>query len=100
MQNISPGLVENDILTTAGEIRGEKGDNNELVKYMPRLKPEEVAQAVIFAITAPQNVLVSFVLEKVVFVLKQTFGAIKRRERTRFVQLKSKKKSLRNSQME
>lgn len=53
IQNISPGLVENDILTTNGT------DDNELVKYMPRLKPEDVAQAVIFAITAPQHVLVS-----------------------------------------
>lgn len=52
-QNISPGLVENDILTTHGS------DDNELVKYMPRLKGEDVAQAVIFAITTPQNVLVS-----------------------------------------
>lgn len=52
-QNISPGLVENDILTTHGT------DDSELVKYMPRLKPEDVAQAVIFAITTPQHVLVS-----------------------------------------
>lgn len=55
-QNISPGLVENDILTTHGS------DNSELVKYMPRLKPEDVAQAVLFAITAPQHVLVSLIL--------------------------------------
>lgn len=54
MQNISPGLVENDILTTHGS------DNNELVKYMPRLKPEDVAKAIIFAITAAPDVLVSF----------------------------------------
>lgn len=53
MQNISPGLVENDILTTHGT------DDNELVKYMPRLKPEDVAKAVIFAITASADVLVS-----------------------------------------
>lgn len=45
--------MENDILTTHGS------DDNELVKYMPRLKPEDVAQAVIFAITTPQHVLVS-----------------------------------------
>lgn len=54
-KNISPGLVENDILTTHGS------DDNELVKYMPRLKGDDVAQAVIFAITTPQHVLVSFV---------------------------------------
>lgn len=53
MQNISPGLVENDILTTHGS------DNNEFVRYMPRLKPEDVAKAVIFAITMPADVLVS-----------------------------------------
>lgn len=53
IQNISPGLVENDILTT------QIHDNNELVKYMPRLKPEDVAHTVIFAITTPQHVLVS-----------------------------------------
>ena len=45
--------MENDILTTHG------CDDNELVKYMPRLKPEDVAQAVIFAITTPPHVLVS-----------------------------------------
>lgn len=45
--------MENDILTTRGS------DDSELVKYMPRLKPEDVAHAVIFAITTPPNVLVS-----------------------------------------
>lgn len=45
--------MENDILTT------HEVDNNELVKYMPRLKPEDVAKAVVFAITVPQHVLVS-----------------------------------------
>lgn len=54
MKNISPGLVENDILTT-------DGSDNELVKYMPRLKPEDVAKAVIFAITASEQVLVSVI---------------------------------------
>lgn len=56
--NISPGLVENDILTTHGS------DDNELVKYMPRLKPEDVAQAVIFAITTPQHVLIQDIMIK------------------------------------
>ncbi|KAJ6636260.1 Farnesol dehydrogenase [Pseudolycoriella hygida] len=56
--NISPGLVENDILTTAGS------DNNELVKYMPRLKPESVAKAVVFAITADQDVLIQDIILK------------------------------------
>lgn len=45
--------MENDILTT------HETDDNALVKYMPRLKPEDVAKALIFAITTPQNVLVS-----------------------------------------
>lgn len=49
MQNISPGLVENDILT----------DDNDLVKFMPRLKGKDVADAVLFAISVPQHVLVS-----------------------------------------
>lgn len=51
--SISPGLVENDILTTDG------CDNNEIVKYMPRLKPADVAKAVSFIISMPDNVLVS-----------------------------------------
>lgn len=46
--------MENDILTTTGT------DNNELVKYMPRLKPEAVAKSVIFAITAAEDVLVNY----------------------------------------
>lgn len=45
--------MENDILTTAGT------DNNELVKYMPRLKPESVAKAILFAITVDEDVLVN-----------------------------------------
>lgn len=45
--------MENDILTTSGS------DDNEVVRYMPRLAPEDVAKAVIFAITMPQHVLVS-----------------------------------------
>ncbi|XP_031626811.1 farnesol dehydrogenase-like [Contarinia nasturtii] len=56
--NISPGLVENDILTT------HEGDNNELVKYMPRLKGEDVAKAVVFAITTPQHVLIQDIILK------------------------------------
>lgn len=63
-QNISPGLVENEILTTLGT------DDNDLVKYMPRLKPEDVAQAVIFAITTPQHVLVSWPRFLSVFLLQ------------------------------
>lgn len=63
-QNISPGLVENDILTTHGS------DDSELVKYMPRLKPEDVAQAVIFAITTPQHVLVSLSPFFIFFIFK------------------------------
>lgn len=63
-QNISPGLVENDILTTHGS------DDSELVKYMPRLKPEDVAQAVIFAITTPQHVLVSLSPFLIFFIFK------------------------------
>lgn len=48
--SISPGLVEDDIVAnyTANE--------NDLVKYMPKLKPEDVAEAVLYAITTPDHV--------------------------------------------
>lgn len=55
--------MENDILTTRG------CDDSELVKYMPRLKPEDVAHAVIFAITTPPNVLVSQDLHSVISMM-------------------------------
>lgn len=59
--------MENDILTTRG------CDDSELVKYMPRLKPEDVAHAVIFAITTPPNVLVrnnlKYPINKIQFAL-------------------------------
>lgn len=45
--------MENDILTTKGV------DNNELVQYMPRLKPVEVAKALMFAICSEPDVLVN-----------------------------------------
>lgn len=45
--------MEGDIVAnhTAGD--------NDLVKYMPKLKPEDVADAVLYAITTPDNVQVS-----------------------------------------
>lgn len=64
-QNISPGLVENDILTTTGI------DNNEFVKYMPRLKPETVAKAVVFAITVDDDVLVSCEIRSILILDSQ-----------------------------
>ncbi|XP_058128602.1 farnesol dehydrogenase-like [Anopheles ziemanni] len=48
--SISPGLVEGDILSTVSS------NENEIVKYMPKLKPEDVAEAVLYAITTPDNV--------------------------------------------
>uniref|UniRef100_A0A182IVL1 Dehydrogenase n=1 Tax=Anopheles atroparvus TaxID=41427 RepID=A0A182IVL1_ANOAO len=48
--SISPGLVEGDILSTVS------ANENEIVKYMPKLKPEDVAEAVLYAITTPDNV--------------------------------------------
>ncbi|XP_055377840.1 farnesol dehydrogenase-like [Condylostylus longicornis] len=50
VMNISPGLVQNDILSTGGD--------NDLVKLMPTLDPVEVARAVMFAMCTPENVLV------------------------------------------
>lgn len=34
-----------------------------MIKLMPRLNPEDVADAVIFAISTPENVLVSLILD-------------------------------------
>ncbi|XP_040167104.1 farnesol dehydrogenase-like isoform X1 [Anopheles arabiensis] len=48
--SISPGLVEGDILST------NTSKDNEIVNYMPKLKPEDVAEAVLYAITTPENV--------------------------------------------
>lgn len=53
--SISPGLVESDIVAS---------DANELIKYMPRLKPEDVASAVIFAISQPEHVQVHEIMLK------------------------------------
>lgn len=53
--------MENDILTS----EADGSDNNELVRFMPRLKPQDVANAVIFAITASQQVLVS-IMKKII----------------------------------
>ncbi|XP_052872789.1 farnesol dehydrogenase-like [Anopheles cruzii] len=51
--SISPGLVEGDILSTVSS------NENEIVKYMPKLKPEDVAEAVLYAITTPENVQIN-----------------------------------------
>lgn len=45
--------MENDILTSKGT------DNLELVQYMPRLQPNEVAKALVFAICSSPDVLVT-----------------------------------------
>lgn len=49
-QSISPGLVESDIIVS--------GSDNEILKFMPRLKPEDVAKAVLFVISTPDHVQV------------------------------------------
>jgi NADP+-dependent farnesol dehydrogenase len=46
--NVSPGLTETDIVAT--------GSDNELIQLMPKLKPEHVANAVIWAICQPAEV--------------------------------------------
>lgn len=50
LQSISPGLVEQDIIVSCTE--------NELVQLMPKLKPEDVANAVQYVITLPEHVQV------------------------------------------
>lgn len=50
VSSISPGLVDGDIVAHYTE------SENDLVKYMPKLKPEDVAEAVIYAITTPDHV--------------------------------------------
>lgn len=48
-QSISPGLVDTDIVSNS---------DNDIINYMPRLKPQDVSRAVLFAITNPENVQV------------------------------------------
>ena len=52
-QSISPGLVEDDIVDNVTK------SENEFIKFMPKLKPDDVAQAIIFCITQPEHVQVS-----------------------------------------
>ncbi|KAL1374586.1 hypothetical protein pipiens_004867 [Culex pipiens pipiens] len=52
VSSISPGLVEGDIVAT------HTINENDLVKYMPKLKPEDVAEAVLYVITTPDHVQV------------------------------------------
>ena len=47
-QSISPGLVEQDIIASCSD--------NELVSLMPKLKPEDVANCVLYCITLPEHV--------------------------------------------
>jgi len=48
--SISPGLVEGDI--------GTLNTSHEMIKMMPKLTPQDVADAVIYAISTPENVLI------------------------------------------
>jgi NADP+-dependent farnesol dehydrogenase len=46
-QSISPGLTNQDILADT---------DSDLIKLMPRLEPQDVSDAVMFAISTPENV--------------------------------------------
>jgi NADP+-dependent farnesol dehydrogenase len=48
LQSISPGLCEQDIITSCTD--------NELVALMPKLKPEDIANTVLFCITLPDTI--------------------------------------------
>ncbi|XP_055628702.1 farnesol dehydrogenase-like [Toxorhynchites rutilus septentrionalis] len=50
VSSISPGLVEGDLVAS------HTTNENEIVKYMPKLKPEDVAEALLYAITTPDHV--------------------------------------------
>jgi NADP+-dependent farnesol dehydrogenase len=52
---VTPGLVEGDGLATSP---------HELLKLMPKLKPEHVSQAVLYAISVPDNVVVHEIIMK------------------------------------
>lgn len=48
---MSPGLTESDFLAQSGSGCG-------IVDYMPKLKPEDVADAVMYIITRPKHIVV------------------------------------------
>lgn len=52
LQSLSPGLVKNDIITYKS--------THDIIKLMPHLDPVHVANALMYIITTPDNVLVSF----------------------------------------
>ncbi|CAO1439256.1 unnamed protein product [Diamesa tonsa] len=56
ISSISPGLVEQDIITSLTD--------NELVGLMPKLKPEDVASAVMYAICTPDHVQIHEIVMK------------------------------------
>jgi NADP+-dependent farnesol dehydrogenase len=56
ISSISPGLVDSDIATT--------GTSHSLIKCMPKLKPSDVSQAVMYAISVPDHVLVHEIIIK------------------------------------
>uniref|UniRef100_A0A336MFC7 CSON011368 protein n=1 Tax=Culicoides sonorensis TaxID=179676 RepID=A0A336MFC7_CULSO len=57
MSSVSPGLTDTDFLA-------QPGSGNEIVKYMPRLKPEDVAEAVIYIITRPKHIWIEDIIIK------------------------------------
>ena len=48
LQSISPGLCDQDIITSCTD--------NELVGLMPKMKPDDVANSVIYCITLPDSI--------------------------------------------
>lgn len=64
-QSISPGLVESENIAS--------GSDNEMLKFMPRLKPEDVAKAVLFAISTPDHVQVILILICFLVIIKIRF---------------------------
>lgn len=52
LQCISPGLTETDFLA-------QPGSGHKIVDYMPKLRPKDVADALMYIITRPQHILVT-----------------------------------------
>ncbi|XP_063696906.1 farnesol dehydrogenase-like isoform X1 [Culicoides brevitarsis] len=50
LSSISPGLTETDFLAQPSEFSG-----NKIVEYMPKLKPKDVADALMYIITRPKH---------------------------------------------
>lgn len=58
-QSISPGLVDTELLN--------KAIDHEMVKFMPKLQPEDVADALKYILTRPLHVQVCFFVKNMCF---------------------------------